>query len=146
MANSGRPSIELGRAKAIQERPVLKPPRTLSADARKVWRDVQAKNPHLRHGHFSETLEVFCMNVVRARQAQQTLDAEGLVVETTNGSRKAHPAAAIMAAASSQVARYSVVLGLSPASRKQHVRREKDVSPAFEQRNAKAAALGLRLA
>jgi P27 family predicted phage terminase small subunit len=62
------------------------------------------------------TLASYCAAFGTVQQCQQILNAEGLVVEGTQG-MKGHPASQIQHRAQSQMRQYAAELGLTPVSR-----------------------------
>lgn len=106
-----RPGPALGR--------LPPPPGDLSEVAKQEWRGL---GKHLvEAGMLAEldlpTLRLCVECIATARKAERVLDEEGLIVEGSNGARKAHPAAVVMNAARSQARALLFDLGCGPRAR-----------------------------
>ena len=62
-------------------------------------------------------VEAFCMSYQRWREAEELVNRDGLVIETTHGDGKKHPALTIINEAKTQMMKYGALLGLDPSSR-----------------------------
>ncbi len=79
----------------------------LSPDARAVW-DEMVQPFHV--GLAGVLLESYCVLVARMRDAQQRIDAEGLIVDGDRGVPVAHPAIEVERLTSAEVERYRIKL------------------------------------
>jgi P27 family predicted phage terminase small subunit len=112
-------------AEAAQKRPMT-PPKHLANEAKKVWRELIRKNPHLNRDVYREAIELYAVTLVRHRQASAQLEDEGYVIEGAHGGRAQNPLVGVVNAATSQLARLSTGLGLHPAARKETVAKHEE--------------------
>lgn len=87
-----------------------KPPRGLSEDGRRFWRDI-ASNFRLTEESY-ELLRVAAFARDRADRARELLAKEGLTVKARSGVPRAHPAAKILTEAEAVFVRALSALGL----------------------------------
>lgn len=62
-------------------------------------------------------VESFCMAYQRWRQAEAIVDKEGVVISTTHGDGKKHPALTVVNESKTQMMKLGCLLGLDPSSR-----------------------------
>lgn len=96
--------------------PGLQPPAHASAALCAVYADVV---PHLGRVTQADAVAVesLCVAIMRAREADRLLDAEGTYLQHPNGHVYAHPALRVSQRAHLDVARMSAKFGLTPADR-----------------------------
>jgi phage terminase small subunit len=76
-----------------------------------VWREMQPQ-VLVRIGVMG--MESLCLQIIRMRDAQQRIDAEGMIVADSKGSPIPHPAIAIERAAAAQVRSWLMKYGSTP--------------------------------
>lgn len=99
-------------------RGLVKAPQHLDARAADVWRDVYPTVEERFQPGDEVQLAALCVQIVRLRDAQARIDAEGLIVLGGRGQPMQHPAIPVERDAGTAVRALAQRFGLDPASRK----------------------------
>jgi len=95
---------------------LLAPPPSLPPEGVQLWERAVAELGELIHPAHLPLLEQLIIAHIRHRQAQEIIDREGLMVQTSAGDLKLHPAARLERDSAMLYTRLCDQLGLSPAA------------------------------
>jgi P27 family predicted phage terminase small subunit len=96
----------------------VKPPSYFTASHKAAWRDVVAiVHPVVTQTADLPAVEMMAVSLATFRDAVKALKADGAFVESPNGYRIAHPAAAIRDKAAAEYRAWAAKFGLTPADR-----------------------------
>lgn len=117
--NAGKRELNKNEPKYDLSDDTKKPPAWLGTYGKKEWKRIF---PLLeKNGLFTDAdkiaLAAYCQNVDTWVQAEKTKRAEGLTIETSNGTTVQHPAVGIANTAMTNLLKFGREFGLTPSSR-----------------------------
>ena len=93
-------------------------PKWLTGEALNTWRRIVPKlaKRGIIKPEDRDALAAYCLAVASMRQAQESIDEQGVLIATERGAQKLNPAFTILTQASNMIRAFAHEFGLTPAS------------------------------